>query len=745
MWGYKLGEAVHGIRRGFAHKDKREDLTGIGFDFNKNDRIEIDYDRKRRMLLRYKELYGDMRVPCSFIIPSNDDDWPDEEMWGYRLGIAVKRIRRSLTDRDKREDLIDKGFEFENNEDNYNLKRRMLLRYKELYGHVRIPYSFIIPTNDDSWPKEMWGYKLGAAVKGIRSGLAHKDKRKDLISIGFVFDIRDDNYDLKRRMLLKYKELHGDMLVPQSFVIPSNDNNWPDEEMWGYKLGRAVSKIRCGHAHKDKRKDLMSIGFVFKKEGTTTDYDLKRRMLLKYKELYGDMKVPQSFIIPTNDGSWPKEMWGYKLGNAVSVIRNGEAYAEYRDDLLSIGFTFEKRRMTSYDSKRRMLLKYKELYGDMLIPDKFVIPSNDDKWPEEMWGYRLGQAAKNIRSGLTQFDRQDLLRIGFEFHRKQGISDGNYNLKRRMLLRYKELYGNMRVPQSFVIPSNDDNWPDEEMWGYKLGTAVNGIRYDKAHKDKREDLISIGFEFNKSERNEVDYDLKRRMLLRYKELYGDMRVPCSFIIPSNDDNWPDEEMWGYKLGTAVNSIRCGRAHADKREDLISIGFDFIKSERIERDFSLMRRMLLKYKELYGDMKVPTKFIIPPNDENWPDEEMWGYNLGKAVNNIRCCKRHIDKHADLIGIGFVLNNVTADYGFKRRMLLRYKELYGHMLVPINFVVPSRDDNWPREMWGFQLGQVVSNIRSGKAHKDKREDLIRIGFVFEKQNLTTEYDLKRRMLL
>lgn len=44
-----------------------------------------------------------------------------------------------------------------------------------------------------------------------------------------------------------------------------------------------------------------------------------------------------------------------------------------------------------YEFKRRMLLKYKELYGNMIVPYKFVVPPGDTSWPEEMWGFKLGK------------------------------------------------------------------------------------------------------------------------------------------------------------------------------------------------------------------------------------------------------------------------------------------------------------------------------------------------------------------
>ena len=48
----------------------------------------------------------------------------------------------------------------------------------------------------------------------------------------------------------------------------------------------------------------------------------------------------------------------------------------------------------------------------------------------------------------------------------------------------------------------------------------------------------------------------------------------------------------------------------------------------------------------------------------------------------------------------------------------------------YIIPW-DDRFPPHMWGENLGTVVCMIRNEVAHKDKREELEALGFVFEKQ--------------
>ena len=66
--------------------------------------------------------------------------------------------------------------------------------------------------------------------------------------------------------------------------------------------------------------------------------------LLTYKELKGDLLVPQAFIVPSEE-PWPEFTWGLKLGARVNAIRSqGTLVAnspERRDMLDQIGFEWE--------------------------------------------------------------------------------------------------------------------------------------------------------------------------------------------------------------------------------------------------------------------------------------------------------------------------------------------------------------------------------------------------------------------
>jgi hypothetical protein len=66
--------------------------------------------------------------------------------------------------------------------------------------------------------------------------------------------------------LTAYKAVHGDLLVPQPFVIPSNSDSYP-EHTWGLRLGARVNAIRSQgtfvKTDPSRREMLDDIGFAW--------------------------------------------------------------------------------------------------------------------------------------------------------------------------------------------------------------------------------------------------------------------------------------------------------------------------------------------------------------------------------------------------------------------------------------------------------------------------------------------------
>ena len=150
-----------------------------------------------------------------------------------------------------------------------------------------------------------------------------------LDAIGFVWDVREWQWQRVLKSLHVYKELHGDLEALSDFVVPSKAP-WP-EDAWGINLGKRVLTIRNQEIYVKDRPDrvaeLNRMGFIW------NIYEEHWQRILDslhvYKELHGDLEVPISFAVPS-EAPWPEDAWGITLGIRVNDIRCNEIYAQGR-------------------------------------------------------------------------------------------------------------------------------------------------------------------------------------------------------------------------------------------------------------------------------------------------------------------------------------------------------------------------------------------------------------------------------
>ena len=136
--------------------------------------------------------------------------------------------------------------------------------------------------------------------------------------------------------------------VPARFIVPEGNFTWP-ESMWGMKLGVIASHIKKEKTHKSYRAVLEFLGMDFV-NWKKTSWDRTYAALKRYKNLYvsadehANWTIPFRFVIPHNTASWPKIMWGMKLGSIASSIRQGRCYKTHRTQLESLGFDYSMRK-----------------------------------------------------------------------------------------------------------------------------------------------------------------------------------------------------------------------------------------------------------------------------------------------------------------------------------------------------------------------------------------------------------------
>ncbi|CAJ1954562.1 unnamed protein product [Cylindrotheca closterium] len=343
----------------------------------------------------------------------------------------------------------------------YAFTIQALKLYHENHGDLILPRRYVIPESD-IYPSELHGVDLAGTVYHIKWWQRHVKQRPDRVtelnSLGFVWERLQPEWNLVLEGLLTYGTIYGNLLIPSKFVIPY-ETKWP-KSTWGLALGNCVHRIRTrgeymqGDNAWSRKEQLDSVGFIW----CTREYKFEVfcRALRFYAQIevkgsgyntVGIMKIPSSFVIPTGDAAWPKDLWGYRFGEKCTAVRQKQLYVKghpERSKILSeLGFHIAGNDNLRWLEVVHASAVYSQLHGKKLdVPLTFVVPAPPQRsvedgvvtgsdeawpWPEYLWGFPLGQRLKDIRlngyylKGKDAVERRSQLNaLGFVWSPKRG-------------------------------------------------------------------------------------------------------------------------------------------------------------------------------------------------------------------------------------------------------------------------------------------------------------------------------------
>lgn len=331
-------------------------------------------------------------------------------------------------------------------------------------------------------------------------------------------------------------------------------------------------------------------------------------VLRTYHSIHGDLVFPRRYTVPSGEDSvYPTEWHGRDLDSTVYNMnwwqKNVKNRPERVAELGSLGFVWE-RLQPEWNLVLEALITYSSIYGNLLVPNKFVVPHGNEKqdWPRATWGLALGSCVYRIRSrndflrdsGTSGSRRDQLDRLGFVWD----VHENSFQKFRAALQNFARLQGTgpytanaqgqmkaIRVPSKFVVPEGDETWP-KGLWGYPLGEKCTAVRkkelYVKGKARRKEQLEDIGFRWTGN--GELGWLKVVHAAAIYSRLNSRvLDVPSNFVVPKPTEeeelDWPwPEHLWGFRLGQRLKDVRVkgaylkGRAGEARRRQLDALGF-----------------------------------------------------------------------------------------------------------------------------------------------------------------------------
>ena len=330
---------------------------------------EQQWEEGFAQLRAYSNAHSDTLVSQSF-----------EAEDGHRLGkwVSVQRTKKDSMSPERRRRLDELGFVWDVRDQRWDDGFTRLQTYRESNGDCLVPFDF--NTAD--------GYRLGAwiNIQRVKKDTLADVRRRRLNELGFVWDVRELQWEEGFAQLRTYRESNSDCQVPHSFKTGD-----------GYRLGQwvGVQRTKKDTLSPERRRRLDELGFVWNVRDQRWEEGFTR--LQTYRESNNDCRVPHRF----------KTENGHRLGSWVISQRACQdgLSPERRRRLDELGFVWDVREL-QWEEGFAHLRAYRESNSDCQVPHSFKTGD----------GYRLGQwvgVQRTKKDTLSRERRRRLDELGF--------------------------------------------------------------------------------------------------------------------------------------------------------------------------------------------------------------------------------------------------------------------------------------------------------------------------------------------
>eukprot|EP01033_Poteriospumella_lacustris_P017716 gene17716-biopygen7957 len=546
----------------------------------------------------------------------------------------------------------------------------------------------------------------------------------------------DEEYQVGRieRGLTTYKAIHGDLRIPESFVVPHGDGRW-DRDLWDMRLGQSVMSVRSRGAYEAHRSRFEALGLTFDPWNEPQyPFAVVRQALESFYGRYGHYVVPTTYVVAVDDMSYAGPVRGMKLGRIVHAIIQETMYVEHRGELEAMGVPLMPRKELMVDRICEAVRCYHRVYGEGRdIPKPYVVPEESLSYPRELWGLALGQAVYRIcKCGSYEdyHDRFEALGLKIETpSRLDSRMEDRVIVVATLLPIFRQLHYHANVPNAFVVP-DEEPWP-QELRGDRLGMRIKYLRVSKKRLSPAqvEQLDKAGMVWSDEE-----YQVGRieRGLTTYKAIHGDVRIPQMFVVPHGDGRW-DRDLWDMKLGSAIHMVRSRGVYEAHRFRFEALGLTFDPWNEPQYSFAVVRHALESFYGRYGHYVVPTTYVVAADDMSYAGP-VRGMKLGQIVHNIINASTYAEHRGELEAMGVPLmprKELMVDRICEA--VCCYRRVYGEKKrIPKSYVVPEESLSYPRELWGLALGPAVYSICKRGSYEDYRDRFRAVGLDIETEN-------------
>lgn len=338
--------------------------------------------------------------------------------------------------------------------------------------------------------------------------------------------------------------------------------------------------------------------------------------------------------------------------------------------------------------------KYYEEHENLLVPRHYYITYDNKEIDLGEW---IADQRKQYNKGILDSDKVILLNdINMTWKIKGNIdviSDSWYK-KYSYAKKYYEEHGNLLIPKWYYITVNGKN----VNLGDWIARQRELMRSNKLGTKKIELLNDIEMEWELKNNDEYisnSWSRKYELAEKYYEEHGNLLIPAIYTLYTDD---------GKKIPLG-SFIRCQRILKEENKlskkkiellDKIGMAWKVQKNINIIKDSWMEKYELAKkYYEKYGNLLVPAKYT-----EYYISKEIpLGWWIREQRKNYKNNNLGIEKIRLLNEIEMVWNIKENNVDWNRHYLIleEYKNLYGDLFIPENYIYKDKDEEINLHNW------------------------------------------------
>lgn len=450
-----------------------------------------------------------------------------------------------------------------------------LKKFKETYGHCRVPYR---------WKENVF---LGGWVSTQRSVKTKMVSwRKELLdAIGFTWRISPKlqlprkSWEERFQELIDFKASHGHCNVPQGWQENPQLAGWIRQQRTQFKKEKLSF---------DKIEKLNELGFMWKLGPSPIPWAKRYQTLVNYQKQHGHCRVS-----PNDDK---------KLASWIQYQRSlGTTMSQERQELLNLlGFEWRlKSKHLSWDEQYQQLVIFWEKHGHCRVPDHDL--------PLGSWVRHLRENYRKKKLDSNKIKKLEAL--GFVWN----IPEMLWNQRYQELKVYQETYGHCRPPVKEKATQTLANWV--------IRQRRNQAKLDASQRAK---LDILGFEWKVQPgigpSKTIKWQRKSKYLWQQKyQQLKEFHATYGHCTPSRGEKFNSLANW---VNRQRVRYRNKKLSAEQISLLENLNFEWSK---IGKDVNLIKnekQWLAMFTQLNDFRKIQSHCNVPPKQKPFKPLGKW---------------------------------------------------------------------------------------------------------------------------